>query len=212
MEKFLIADDHPLFREALKGALEPLFNNAKFVESDSLESTLSTLESNPDISLILLDLNMPGCENFYGLLRVTGDFPNTPAVVISASDSGAVISHAMGMGASAFIPKSSATMTIAEAIKTVMSGEKWLPVGAQDGIDAISEEQLDIAKKIATLTPKQFQVLKYLQSGKLNKQIAYDMNVTEATIKAHISAIFKKFNVNTRTQAVLLVEKLQNEI
>ncbi len=212
MEKFLIADDHPLFREALKGALEPLFPTAQFEESDSLESTLVILEENTDTSLILLDLNMPGCENFYGLLRVTSDFPSIPVVVISASDSVAVISHAMGMGASGFIPKSSSTMTIATAINSVVAGDTWLPEGIQNSIDEVSNEQLEIANKIATLTPKQFQVLKYLQSGKLNKQIAYDMNVTEATIKAHISAIFKKFDVNTRTQAVLLVEKLQNEI
>lgn len=209
MAKFLIADDHPLFREALKAALQAHFESAIFVESDSLDSTLDSIDKNFDLDLILLDLNMPGCENFYGVIRVCEDFPTIPVVIISASDSAQTISQAIGYGAKGFVSKAAAIATIAEAISTVLQGNTWVPEELHDKINEISEEQRSIAARVAELTPKQFQVLKYLQSGQLNKQIAYEMGVTEATIKAHISGIFKKLEVNTRTQAVLLVEKLQ---
>lgn len=208
MVHFLIADDHPLFREALKAALQPRFVDTHFVESDSLGSTLDTIKEYPDLAMILLDLNMPGCENFYGVIRVCEDYPNIPVVVISASDSASTISKAMGYGAKGFASKVAAVDTIAEAIQTVLTGKTWVPEDLKDKIDNISEDSKDVAAKVAELTPKQLQVLKYLQAGQLNKQIAYELNVTEATIKAHISAIFKKLGVNTRTQAVLLVEKL----
>lgn len=208
MVQFLIADDHPLFREALKAALQPRFVDTHFVESDSLSSTLATIKEHPELAMILLDLNMPGCENFYGVIRVCEDYPNIPVVVISASDSASTISKAMGYGAKGFVSKVAAVDTISEAIQTVLTGETWVPEDLKDKINTISEDNKDVAAKVAELTPKQFQVLKYLQAGQLNKQIAYELNVTEATIKAHISAIFKKLGVNTRTQAVLLVEKL----
>ncbi|GAB5380585.1 MAG: response regulator transcription factor [Aliiglaciecola sp.] len=210
MAKFLIADDHPLFREALKAALQAHFESSVFVESDSLDSTLMAIDTNFDLDIILLDLNMPGCENYYGVIRVCEDFPTIPVVVISASDSAQTISQTIGYGAKGFVSKAAAIATIADAINTVLNGGTWIPQELHDQINEISEEQKSIAGKVAELTPKQFQVLKYLQEGQLNKQIAYEMGVTEATIKAHISGIFKKLDVNTRTQAVLLVEKLQS--
>jgi DNA-binding NarL/FixJ family response regulator len=212
MSKFLIADDHPLFREALIGALTPRFDNLEIVESDSLETTLIALQQSTDYDLILLDLTMPGCDNFYGVIKVVQDFPNVPVAVISASDSLAVISQVLSFGARAFIPKSTASQNIAEAIELVLKGERWLPEGIEADLGTVTHEQRAIADKVSELTPKQFQVLTLLQGGLLNKQIAFDLNVTEATVKAHISAIFKKFGVNTRTQAVLLVEKLQHDL
>lgn len=212
MAKFLIADDHPLFREALIAALTPHFSDFELVESDSLDSTLAALQQNNDIDFVLLDLNMPGCENFYGLIRVTEDFPKIPVAVVSASDSPQVVSQVMGFGAQGFIPKCTPSKKIAEAIQSMLEGETWLPEGVSTNIEDVTDEHRNIAHKVSELTPKQFQVLKLLQGGMLNKQIAYDLNVTEATVKAHISAIFRKFEVNTRTQAVLLVEKLQHDI
>ncbi|GAA6183638.1 MULTISPECIES: response regulator transcription factor [Alteromonadaceae] len=212
MPKFLIADDHPLFREALKGALTPLYEEVQFVESDGLETTLESIQACSDIDIILLDLSMPGCEKFYGVIRVCGDFPDIPVIVISASDHPKIISQALGYGAKGFVSKSAAVASIAEAIDTVLEGGTWVPEDLKSSIDSISGEQQEIALMVAELTPKQFQVLNYLQEGLLNKQIAYDMDVTEATVKAHTSAIFKKLKVNTRTQAVLLVEKLQSNI
>lgn len=209
MPKFLIADDHPLFREALSGALTQVFPDLELIESDSLDSTLSRLNENLDVDLVLLDLHMPGCEDFYGLLRVAEDYPKLPIAVISASESIKVIARVMGFGAKAFIPKSTPTSEVAAAIKLVLSGQEWLPEDVKQKLATSEDDDAIIANKIATLTTKQFQVLKLLQAGLLNKQIAYDLNITEATVKAHISAIFKKLNVNTRTQAVLLAEKMQ---
>ena len=211
MAKFLIADDHPLFREALVGALSPLFEDIEILQSDSLDSTLMTLHENPDIDLILLDLHMPGCENFYGLIRVTQDYPEIPVAVVSASDSIEVVSYVMSFGAKGFVPKSSPTLMIADALKTIMSGEIWLTEELKAQIAQIDGEELNLAQRIAELTPKQFQVLKLIHDGLLNKQTAHELNVTEATVKAHISAVFRKLEVNTRTQAVLLLKKLNLE-
>jgi DNA-binding NarL/FixJ family response regulator len=207
MAKFLIADDHPLFRGALVGALQPLFNNVDIIQSDSFDSTMDALQNNTGFDLILLDLNMPGCENFYGLIRVSKDFPDIPVAVVSASDSGEVISKVMNLGAKGFIPKSTPAQTIAEALKQILDGNTWLPEGTDINIER-DAPTFDIAKLVGELTPKQFQVLKLLQNGLLNKQIAFDLCITEATVKAHISAVFRKFKVNTRTQAVLLLKNL----
>lgn len=207
MAKFLIADDHPLFREALVGALRPLFEDAEIVESDNLDSTIKALKVNSDISLVLLDLNMPGCENYYGLTRVLDDFSSIPVAVISANDSVSVVSNVMGLGAKGFIPKATSTQIIAQALKQIMQGNRWLPEGMQEKIDS-QEPVVDLVKLVSELTPKQVEVLKLVQDGMLNKQIAFDLNITEATVKAHISAILRKLEVNTRTQAVLLLKKL----
>jgi DNA-binding NarL/FixJ family response regulator len=205
--KFLIADDHPLYREALVSALQLLFKNVDIIQSDGLDPTLDALQKNSDFDLVLLDLNMPGCDNFYGLSRVTQDFPQVPVAVVSASDSVEVVSTVMSLGAKGFIPKSTATQTIANALKWIMHGNNWLPEGMQSKIDNI-KPTVDVARLVGGLTPKQFQVLKLLQNGLLNKQIAFDLNITEATVKAHISGVFRKLNVNTRTQAVLLFKNL----
>lgn len=209
MAKFLIADDHPLFREALTAALQPFFPSLEIVESDSLESTLDAITTHRDIDLVLLDLQMPGSEQLYGLMCLVQTYPDVPVAVISATDTPRVIAQVMAFGAGAFIPKSSRSQDIADAVNAVIAGDTWLPAGLEEEINNVDEEQSSIAQLVSELTPKQFQVLKKLQDGKLNKQIAFEMHVTEATIKAHISAIFRKLNVNTRTQAVLLVEKLQ---
>jgi len=205
--KFLIADDHPLYREALISALRPLFENVDIIQSDNLDSTLQALQQNSDFDLVMLDLNMPGCDSFYGLIRVSQDFPKVPVAVISASDSADVVSKVMSLGAKGFIPKATATQTIADALKQIMDGNNWLPEGMQTSIEQ-DAPVIDIAKLVGELTPKQFQALKLLQNGLLNKQIAFDLNITEATVKAHISAVFRKLNVNNRTQAVVLLKNL----
>ena len=207
MAKFLIADDHPLFREALISALRPLFDNVEIIQSDSLDSTLEALQQNSDFDLILLDLNMPGCDSFYGLIRVSQDYPDVPVAVISASDSVEVVSKVMNIGAKGFIPKATPTHIIADALKQIMDGNNWLPEGMQTCIEP-DAPVVDIAKLVGELTPKQFKVLQLLQNGLLNKQIAFNLNITEATVKAHISAVFRKINVHTRTQAVLLLKNL----
>lgn len=211
MTKFLVADDHPIVREALMNALGPHFDSLTFVQSNSLDSTLQALQQHCDIDLVLLDLQMPGCEFSSGVMRVNQDFPKVPIAVISANDSPQIVAMSIGFGAKGFIPKATPTEQIVEAINTILAGGKWLPIEMSDQVNAISEEQLELAKKVAEITPKQFEVLKLVQEGLLNKQIASDLNITEATVKAHISAVFRKLQVNTRTQAVLVMEKLQLE-
>lgn len=207
MAKFLISDDHPLYREALISALQPLFENVDIIQSDDLDSTLKALQQHSDFDLVLLDLNMPGCDSFYGLIRVSQDFPQVPVAIVSASDSIDVVSKVMNLGAKGFISKATPTVTIAEALKQIMDGRNWFPEDMQIDIEDYVPA-IDIAKLVGELTPKQFKVLKLLQTGLLNKQIAFDLNITEATVKAHISAVFRKFNVNTRTQAVLMLKDL----
>lgn len=211
MANFLIADDHPLFREALIGALRTQFSELSIVESDSLESTMQQIESHDDLDLVLLDLHMPGSGDLYGIIRIREDYPELPVAVISGSDQLDIISKVMGFGAMGFISKSSSSVQIAQAINNILEGDTWLPPGIENQIQALSSDDLNLANRVAKLTPQQYRVLYLLHEGMLNKQIAYELNVTEATIKAHITAIFKKLGINNRTQAVLLAEKLQLE-
>ena len=208
MSTFLIADDHPLFREALQAALSPFFNEMKVIEADSVQSTLKAIKNHPEIDLILLDLNMPGADNYYGLTSVLEKSPDTPIVVVSASDNEESVNVAMHFGAKGFIPKSYSSRKMAHAIMSVLDGGKFIPEKYIERIGLNKPDMLTSIEHVKGLTPKQLRVLKCLKQGKMNKQIADELFVTEATVKAHISAIFKKFNVTSRTQVVLLVDKL----
>ncbi|AWL11744.1 Glycerol metabolism activator [Saliniradius amylolyticus] len=211
MAQFLIADDHPLFREALGGALSQMFDDLEIVQSDSLDTTLKQLEQYPELDLVLLDLHMPGSGDLYGLIRLREDYPTVPVAVISGSDSPEIISKVMGFGALGFIPKSASTDAIKEAVSAVIEGDKWVPETVRGKLASLSQEERDLAAKVATLTPQQYKVLYLLHTGLLNKQIAYELGITEATVKAHMTAIFRKLDVYSRIQAVLLAEKLQLE-
>ncbi|MDN4502239.1 response regulator transcription factor [Alteromonadaceae bacterium BrNp21-10] len=207
MATFLIADDHPLFREALVGALQLKFDDLQMIESDSLETTLKQIEQQDDLDLLLLDLHMPGSGDLYGLIRVRELYPHLPVAVISGSDNAEVVSKVMGYGAMGFISKSSPSAKIAEAIETILAGDSWIPAELRGRLQPMTDEDADFANKMAALTPQQYRVLYLLHEGFLNKQIAFELAITEATVKAHITAIFRKLGVNNRTQAVLLVER-----
>ena len=209
MTRILVADDHPLFREALSGALEPYFDNAQILEAGSLDAALAKLSEFDNVELVLLDLNMPGGEYFNGLITLRERYPNIPVGVISGSDSVEVVAQVMSLGAQGFIPKVSATREMAQAIVDMIAGKRWLPEGMEDELEKVDDELKMLLQRFRELTPKQIQVLSYLRAGLMNKQIAHEMNVTEATIKAHISAILRKLEINTRTQAVLLMDRLQ---
>ena len=208
MSTFLIADDHPLFREALQAALNPFFDSMKIIESDSLSSTLKAIKNNPEIDLILLDLNMPGSDNYYGLTSVIDKAANTPIIVVTASDNEESVNIAMHLGARGYIPKTFNSRKMAHAIMTVLDGGKFIPEKYIDKIGVNVPDLMTSIEHVKGLTPKQLRVLRCLKEGKMNKQIAEELFVTEATVKAHISAIFKKFNVSSRTQVVLLVDKI----
>jgi len=209
MTRILVADDHPLFREALSGALGPYFENAQILEAGSLDAALAILNEYDGIELVLLDLNMPGGEYFNGIITLREQHPNIPIGVVSGSDTVEVVAQVMSLGAQGFIPKVSATREMAQAIVDIIAGKKWLPEGMEEELEKVDDELKLLLQRFRELTPKQIQVLSFLRAGLMNKQIAHEMNVTEATIKAHISAILRKLEINTRTQAVLLMDKLQ---
>ncbi|KAF7772075.1 hypothetical protein PCIT_a2073 [Pseudoalteromonas citrea] len=211
MNQFLIADDHPLFREALKGALQTQFEGLEVFESENFETTLSVLSSQEELDLLLLDLHMPGSGDLYGLIRIREDYPSLPIVVISGSEDLAIISKVMGYGAMGFIPKASSSQDIARAIEHVLEGDSWLPASIKDKVSGLEIADKEVAQQVASLTPQQYKVLRYLHEGLLNKQIAFELHISEATVKAHITAIFRKLGVYNRTQAVLIASKLQLE-
>jgi len=211
MSQFLIADDHPLFREALKGALSAKFEGLEVFESSDFDSTLQVLSEQEDLDILLLDLHMPGNGDLYGLIRIREEYPSLPIAVVSGSEDVNIVSKVMGYGAMGFIPKSSSSDDIASAINQILEGDTWLPKELKNKVAEIEGEDREIAAQVASLTPQQYRVLQYLHEGLLNKQIAYELHISEATIKAHITAIFRKLGVYNRTQAVLIAAKLKLE-
>ena len=206
---FIVADDHPLFRDALIHAIGNCVEDAEIVEADSLDSLQTVVEDNPDADLLFLDLNMPGVSGFSSLAYIRNNHASLPTVIVSAMDDPAVIRRSIQHGASGFIPKSSPISTIEDGIKAVLDGEVWLPNGIELGDHGLSGDEVGVADAVSKLTPHQFRVLMMLSEGLLNKQIAYRLGVSEATIKAHVTAIFRKMNVSNRTQAVLAVQQLR---
>jgi len=207
-QKIIIADDHPLFRAALKQAVAQALPGVDTVEADSLSAVQQAVEENPDADLVLLDIHMPGTNGFSGLVFLRGQNPGMPVVVVSGSEQTHVMKRAIDYGASGFIPKSAPLETIAEAIVAVLEGEEWLPQEVAENLGEVSEEDQKFAEALASLTPQQFRVLTMLTEGLLNKQIAYELNVSEATIKAHVTAILRKLGVHSRTQAVIAAQRL----
>lgn len=207
MSQFLIADDHPLFREALKGALSAKFEGLAVFESSDFDSTLQVLSEQEDLDILLLDLHMPGNGDLYGLIRIREEYPSLPIAVVSGSEDVNIVSKVMGYGAMGFIPKSSSSDDIASAINQILEGDTWLPKELKNKVAEIEGEDREIAAQVASLTPQQYRVLQYLHEGLLNKQIAYELHISEATVKAHITAIFRKLGVYNRTQAVLIDRK-----
>lgn len=205
--KFVIADDHPLFRDALEQTITGVVTNLTILHSGSLDEVVAKLHANEDIDLVLLDLKMPGVQGFSGLMFLRAQFPNIPVVVVSASEDHQVIRRVLDLGASGFIPKSASMEDMQTAVQSVLAGEVWLPENVDLEGDR-NDESLDIARRLATLTPQQMRVLMMLRDGLLNKQIAYKLSVSEATVKAHVSAILQKLHVDSRTQAVIAASKI----
>jgi DNA-binding NarL/FixJ family response regulator len=206
--RFVIADDHPLFRGALREAVNGLFPHVEIGEAGSFEDVSKLLESGGEVDLILLDLNMPGVRGFSGLMYLRAQYPSVPIVVVSASDDPTVIRRCMDLGTSGFIPKTLGIDEMRAAIKHVLEGDVWTPpdVDLSAGLDT---ETANLMARLASLTPQQVRVLMMLSEGLLNKQIAYELGVSEATVKAHVSAILQKLGVESRTQAVITAAKIE---
>jgi len=208
--EILIADDHPLFRSALHQALTiGLGPEARLSEAASIAELETRLNEKADWDLVLLDLNMPGAYGFSGLVLLRGQYPQIPVVMVSAQEDAAVVQRSREFGASGFIPKSSELSVLQQAVRAVLDGDVWWP----PQVDAVTEMSDDVraaSAGLASLTPQQFRVLTMVCEGLLNKQIAFELSVSEATVKAHVTAIFRKLNVRTRTQAALLLAQMES--
>jgi DNA-binding NarL/FixJ family response regulator len=206
--RIVIADDHPLFRGALREAVSGLFKQVEIGEAGAFEEVAALLDRGGDVDLILLDLSMPGVRGFSGLIYLRAQYPSVPIVVVSANDDPAVIRRCMDLGTSGFIPKTLGIEEMRAAIKRVLEGGVWTPpdVDLSAGSDA---ETANLLARLASLTPQQVRVLMMLSEGLLNKQIAYELGVSEATVKAHVSAILQKLGVESRTQAVITAAKIE---
>ena len=202
MFQLLIADDHPLFRVALTEAINNMDKAIDIKEASNYYEAEDLLRKT-EVDLLLLDLKMPGNEGLMGLIRLRSRFPQVGIVIVSATEQSAIIASARAAGAMGYIPKSSSMDAIQTAIDQVLDGQLSFPEQLSE-----DDEQAEYASKIAALTPQQLRVLNMLAKGSLNKQIAFDLNVKETTIKTHISEIFKKLGINNRTQAALIVQQL----
>ena len=206
--RFVIADDHPLFRGALREAVSGVFERAEIAEAGSFDEVAKLLDRGGEVDLILLDLTMPGVRGFSGLMYLRAQYPSVPIVVVSANEDPAVIRRCMDFGASGFIPKTLGIEAMRSAVVRGLKGGVWTPpdVDLESGSDA---ETAALMARLATLTPQQVRVLMMLSEGMLNKQIAYELSVSEATVKAPVSAILQKLGVESRTQAVIAASKIE---
>jgi len=206
--RLIIADDHPLFRGALREAVAGLFQDVEIAEAGSFDDVTKLLERGGDVDLILLDLTMPGVRGFSGLMYLRAQYPSVPIVVVSANDDPSVIRRCMDFGASGFIPKTLGIEDMRGAIARVFEGGIWTPPDVELGAGS-DAETADLMSRLASLTPQQVRVLMMLSEGLLNKQIAYELGVSEATVKAHVSAILQKLGVESRTQAVIAASRIE---
>jgi DNA-binding NarL/FixJ family response regulator len=203
----VIADDHPLFRGAMRQTLETVYPGAGISEVGSLEEAVADLDAHDEVDLLLLDLSMPGMRGFSGLMYLRAQYQGVPVVIVSATEDVSTIRRCMDLGASGFIPKSLGIEVIRDAVASVMNGGTWTPPDVD--LTSESNEIADMVQRLSSLTPQQVRVLMMLSEGLLNKQIAYELSVSEATVKAHVSAILQKLGVESRTQAVIAASKIE---
>ena len=208
--RLMIADDHPLFRGALREAVSGLSERVEAAEAGSFDEVVALLEQGGEFDLVLLDLSMPGARGFSGLMYLRAQYPSVPVAVVSANDDPTAIRRCMEFGASGFIPKTLGVDSMRAAVARVLDGGVWTP----PHVDLDRSEDAEAAAligRLGTLTPQQVRVLMMLSEGLLNKQIAYELHVSEATVKAHVSAILQKLGVDSRTQAVIAVSKIEGQ-
>jgi DNA-binding NarL/FixJ family response regulator len=205
--RIIIVDDHPLFRAALRQTLAGGDPSVAVEEAGDLAGLNAALEADRDCDLVLLDLNVPGARGFSGLLLLRAQYPDVPVMIISAVEELDVIRSAIDLGASGYLRKSVGPPEIRRAIETVLAGDVFIP----EDTDAapVDRVQADLMRRLATLTPQQVRVLMMLSDGLMNKQIAYELSISEATVKAHVSAILQKLSVDSRTQAVIAASRIE---
>ena len=210
--RILIIDDHPLFRDALSSAVGLAYPSSETREAGSIDEASEILAADSSFDLALLDLNIPGVKGFEGLLQLRTNFPRLPVVVVSGHEDVKVIDEALSYGSAGFIPKSTRKPELAGAIRTVMDGEVFLPPDYEPSdTEEEDSERREMIERLSSLTAQQLRVLQMLREGLLNKQIAYELDVGETTVKAHVSEILRKLKVVSRTQAVIEVSKLDGD-
>lgn len=207
MYQVLIADDHPLFREAIARVIDDGFPGSTLLEASSLEAAIAMVADNDDLDLVLLDLNMPGMQGLGGLIQLRNEFPTVPAVVVSAEEDKRVILQTMTYGAVGFITKSTPRKQMIQALEQILSGSVYLPsdiIRADSGAPLAARRHSSVSPELLeTLTRKQLQVFERMARGESNKVIAYQLNIAESTVKAHVSAILRKLGATNRVQAIL---------
>jgi DNA-binding NarL/FixJ family response regulator len=208
--RILIVDDHPLFRDAMRMALSSSPPAPRIEEAGSLDEAARLLGTDDTPDLVLLDLKMPGVQGLSGLAFLRASFPNIPVAIVSGLEDPGVVRRAMSLGASGYVPKSTSAENMRIAVRSILAGDVWVP--QELASSSTDDAALDaLSKRLSTLTPQQLRVLMMLKEGKLNKQIAYELDVTEATIKAHVSAILLKLDVDSRTQAVIAASRIDGD-
>jgi DNA-binding NarL/FixJ family response regulator len=203
----IIADDHPLFRQALRATITPIFQDAQICELESLHETNSKL-AQQTVELLMLDLRMPDSDGLAGLMMIKGMYPALPVIIVSASEEAETVRAAIQAGAAGYIYKSYSLRQIHGAVAQVNQGGVHVPEGVEEGVTEHEHEELNAIAKIASLTPSQLRVFVALSRGYMNKQIAADMEISEATVKAHVTSVYKKLGVRSRTQAVMVSKAL----
>jgi DNA-binding NarL/FixJ family response regulator len=203
--RIIIVDDHPLFRAALRQTLLAGDADTIMEEAGDLAALDAALAADRDCDLVLLDLNVPGAHGFSGLLLLRAQYPEVPVMVVSAVDDAGVVQRAFELGVAGYLGKSTDPAEIRRAIAQVLAGDIYMPAGAEA---AAPDPQSNLLHRLASLTPQQVRVLMMLKDGLMNKQIAYALSISEATVKAHVSAILQKLGVESRTQAVIVAAKI----
>lgn len=214
--KVLVIDDHPLVQEGVSAALESLADDVTVMAARDAEQGLSMAAENPDLDLVLLDLALPGMSGFNLIGKLHEQLPSLPVVVLSALEEPENVRHAINAGAMGFVPKSAATRVLIEVLQQVLEGNVTVPLALQSSGPALSHALPGATNDAATsgepdvalLTLRQLEVLSRVCQGKTNKQIATELGLSEKTVKAHVTAIFKVLGVVNRTQAVLVARRV----
>jgi DNA-binding NarL/FixJ family response regulator len=210
VSRFLIVEDHPLFREALESAICTANPDAEILQATSIDEALEVLASTHPVDLVLLDLSMPGTTGLSGVIRIRKAFPKSPVVIVSGHQDPQIVSSVLSLGVSGYIPKSTSKRELADSIKEVLRGSIYLPSHYRDlaTLRRPRTNNRDLLKRLHDLTPQQLRVLDMLRRGLQNKQIAYELKICETTVKVHVSEVLRKLNVFSRTKAIIEISKI----
>jgi DNA-binding NarL/FixJ family response regulator len=205
--RLLIADDHPMFRAALRHALAAIAPDAQIAEVASRSALEAAVAGGEPFDLAMLDLTMPGAMGFSSLVYLRGERPELPVLIVSSDDHSRTIRRAQQFGAAGFVSKSAPAEDLNQAVTAVLAGGLWFPPQQAER----NEADAQLAERLAQLTPQQLRVLMRMADGLLNKQIAHELSLAENTVKIHVTAVLRKLGCHSRTQAAVLVKGLSLE-